>query len=76
MYTHKRKENKIMTRFERHINEIRNGADGIIILRERKAELLQTEKQGKAEKNGFRRNCLAQEFVKLQRECDELAELV
>ena len=76
MYTHKGKENKIMTRFERHKNEIKNGANGIIILRERKAELLQIEKQGKAEKNSFRQDCLAQEFVKLQREYDELAELV
>lgn len=65
-----------MTRFERHLNEIRNGADGIVILRERKEELDEIEKKGRAEKNGFRRECLAQEYVKLRREYDELSEMV
>lgn len=65
-----------MTRFEREKNEIRNGADGIVILRERKAELLEIEKKGRACKNGFRRECLAQEFVKLEREYNELSELI
>lgn len=65
-----------MTRFERELNEIRNGADGIVILRERKAELEALEKKGRAEKNGFRRECIAQEFVRLEREYNELSELV
>ena len=66
-----------MTRFEREFKEAQHDAGlGIVILMERKAELQELEKKGRAEKNGWRREILAQEYVKLQREYDEIAELV
>ncbi len=64
-----------MTRFEKDLKEARNG-DAIIILRERKAEIERLTREGKACKNGFRRQYLAQEVVRLTREYDEIAELV
>ena len=77
MYIPKRREKKTMTRFEREYREAQQDADlGIIILRERKAELQEIERKGRSEKNGFRRECLAQEFVKLQREYAAIEELV
>ena len=66
-----------MTRFEREYREVEQDPGmGIVILKERKAELEEIEKEGKACKNAFRRECLAQEYVKLKREYDELSELV
>lgn len=66
-----------MTRFERDYKEAQQDAGlGIIILMERKEELQEIERKGRAEKNSWRREILAQEYVKLQREYDELAELI
>ena len=66
-----------MTRFEREYKEAQKDAGlGIVILMERKAELEEIERKGKAEKNGWRREILAQEYVMLQREYNEIAELI
>lgn len=66
-----------MTRFEREYKEAQQDAGlGIVILMERKEELQEIERKGRAEKNSWRREILAQEYVKLQREYDEIAELI
>ena len=66
-----------MTRFEREYKEAQQDAGlGIIILMERKAELEEIERKGKTEKNSWRREILAQEYVKLEREYNEIAELI
>ena len=71
----KAQEDKAMTRFEIDLKEARDG-DAIIILRERKEEIERLIKEGKACKNGFRRQYLAQEVVRLTREYNKIAELV
>lgn len=66
-----------MTRFEKDYRAIKeNSVEAFEILRERKQELNETYKKGKAEKNGFRRQILANEFVKLSTEYDKLQELI
>ena len=42
--------------------------EGIMILRERKAELERIERQERKNKNRFRLECLAQEYNRLKRE--------
>lgn len=57
-----------MTKFERDAlagNEIE-------VLTRRKAEIEKLTKEGKACKNGFRRQCIAQEIAKLTREYDKI----
>ena len=46
------------------------------ILRDRRAELDSRWKKGKAEKNGFRRTCIAQEYTRLKKKYDELSEYI
>lgn len=46
------------------------------ILQARKAELERIEREGRATKNGFRHQCLAQEWTRLKREYDELDALI
>ena len=56
-----------MTRFEKDLQAVKKDPSlGTVILRERKAELDRLWKQGKAEKNGFRRQCIAQEYTRLE----------
>ena len=64
-----------MTRFERDLREARNG-DATIILKERKAEIERLTKEGRACKNAFRRECIAQEVVRLTREYNEIDSLI
>ena len=65
-----------MTRFERDYNGIKNGTeDAIIILQRRKEELKSLEEKGRREKNSFRRECIAQDFVKRTEEYNLLSEL-
>ena len=60
---------KDMTRYERELTALLRGeADGINILKERKAELDKLEAKGRREKNAFRRECLAQEYARLKME--------
>ena len=66
-----------MTRFEKDIKAVKADAvDGIEILRGRKAELDRIWKEGKAARNGFRQQCLAQEYARLKAQYDELCEMV
>ncbi len=63
-----------MTRFERDYNDILNGETWI--LRKRKEELEQIEAKGRASRNGFITQCLAQQYRKLKAEYDELDALI
>lgn len=66
-----------MTRFEKDLQAAKKDAmDGIEILRERKAELDGLWRKGKAEKNGFRRQCIAQEYARLKAQYEEISEWV
>lgn len=60
-----------MTRFERDYNEMNEGNE-IEVLKRRKAELEKLYKQGREEKNSFRRQCIAQEYTKLTAEYEKL----
>ena len=60
-----------MTRFERDLKDALAGNE-IEVLTRRKAEIEKLTKEGKACKNGFRRQCIAQEVAKLTREYDEI----
>ena len=64
-----------MTRFEKDIKEAREG-DASIILKKRKEELDSLIKEGKACKNAFRRQYLAQEVVRLTEEYNEIDKLI
>lgn len=66
-----------MTRFEKDLAAAKkDGMDGIEILRERRAELDSLWKKGKSEKNGFRRQCIAQEYARLEAQYNEISEWV
>lgn len=66
-----------MTRFEKDLQEAQKDPfQGVVILKERKAELDSLWKKGKAEKNGFRRQCIAQEYTRLEAEYNEISEWV
>ena len=60
-----------MTRFEKDYNEINEGNE-IEVLMRRKAELESLDKQGRSEKNSFRRQCIAQEYTRLKAEYEKL----
>ena len=51
-----------MTRFEKDIIEIEEGNE-IEVLKRRKAELDDLYKKGRCEKNSFKRQCIAQEYI-------------
>ena len=63
-----------MTRFERDLKEAREGNE-IEVITKRKAEIAKLIKEGKACKNSFRRECIAQEVAKLQNELNQIDEL-
>ena len=56
-----------MTTFERDYKDAQEGNE-IEVLTRRKAEIKRLTQEGKACKNGFRRQCIAQEVARLQRE--------
>ena len=60
-----------MTKFERDLRDALAGNE-IEVLTRRKAEIEKLTKEGKACKNGFRRQCIAQEVAKLTREYNEI----
>ena len=64
-----------MTRYEKDMQEALNG-NAMEVLKSRKAELERLTKEGKACKNSFRRQCIAQEVVRLQREYNAIDELI
>lgn len=64
-----------MTRFEKDMQEALNG-NATIVLKSRKAEIERLTKEGKACKSSFRRQCLAQEVARLQREYNAIDETI
>jgi hypothetical protein len=64
----------MMTRFERDRKDALEGNE-IEVLKRRKAEIEQLIREGKACKNGFRRQCIAQEVARLTREYNEIDSL-
>lgn len=66
-----------MTRFEKDKNTILNNInEGLEILRTRKEELNNLLHEGKTEKNSWRRDIIAQEYLKKQKEYNKLSELI
>lgn len=63
-----------MTRFERDYKDAREGNE-IEVITKRRTEIAKLTAEGKACKNGFRRQCLAQEVVKLTTELNKIEEL-
>ncbi|MBD5113569.1 MAG: hypothetical protein HDT42_13710 [Ruminococcaceae bacterium] len=61
-----------MTRFEKDLKDALEGNE-IEVLTKRMAELDKLEREGKACKNAFRRQCIAQDFCRLKREYEEIA---
>ena len=64
-----------MTRFDKDMLEALDG-NATEVLKRRKAEIERLTKEGKACKNSFRRQCLAQEVVRLQREYSAIDETI
>lgn len=65
------------TKFDKDLKLMETDADAsIMILRERKAQLERIERQGRACKNKFRLECLAQEYNQLKREYDALDQMI
>ena len=64
-------EDKATTTFERDYKEAQEGNE-IEVLTRRKAEIKRLIQEGKACKNGFRRQCIAQEVARLQKEYDKI----
>ena len=62
-----------MTFFERDLKDALEGNEREVLTR-RKAEIERLTREGKACKNGFRRQCIAQELAKLKKEYEEIAE--
>lgn len=63
-----------MTRFERDFKDAQEGSE-IEVLKRRKAEIERLTAEGKACKNGFRRQCIAQEVARLTAEYNKIDEL-
>lgn len=63
-----------MTRFERDFKEAQEGNE-IEVLKRRKAEIEKLTAEGKACRNGFRRQCIAQEVARLTAEYNKIDEL-
>lgn len=63
-----------MTKFEKDLVEIAEGNE-IEVMKRRKTEIEKLEKDGRCEKNGFRRICIAQELTRLKAEYSKLNEL-
>ena len=64
-----------MTRYEKDMQEALNG-NAMEVLKSRKAELERLTREGKSCKNSFRRQSIAQEVVRLQREYNAIDELI
>ena len=63
-----------MTRFERDINDAKEGNE-IEVLTRRKAEIEKLTAEGKACRNGFRIKCIAQEVARLKAEYNQIESL-
>ncbi len=62
-----------MTRFEKDLKDALEGNE-IEVLTKRKAELDRLEREGKACRNTFRRQCIAQDFYRLKKEYEQIEE--
>lgn len=60
-----------MTRFEKDVREMQEGNE-IEVLKRRKAELEELRRKGRCEKNGFKRQCIAQEYERKMAEYEKL----
>lgn len=60
-----------MTRFEKDLKAAQEGNE-IEVLTKRKAELDRLDKEGRACKNSFRKQCIAQEYTRLKAEYDKI----
>lgn len=60
-----------MTTFEKDLRDALEGNE-IEVLTCRKAEIKRLTDEGKACKNGFRRQCIAQQIARLQAEYDRI----
>ena len=60
-----------MTRFERDLKDALEGNE-VEVLSRRKTELDRLYKEGKSCKNGFRRQCIAQDYARLKAEYDKI----
>ena len=63
-----------MTRFEKDYRDALEGNE-IEVLKRRKAEIERLIREGKVCRNGFRRQCIAQEVARLQEEYNRIDEL-
>ena len=63
-----------MTRFERDLNEAKNGNEKEVLTR-RKKELKKLEEEGKTCKNAFRAQCIAQDYNRLKAEYLKISSL-
>ena len=63
-----------MTRFEKDMKDALEGNE-IEVLKRRKAEIERLTREGKACRNGFRMQCIAQEVARLTREYNEIDSL-
>ena len=63
-----------MTRFERDINDAKEGNE-IEVLTRRKAEIEKLTAEGKDCRNGFRIKCIAQEVARLKAEYNKIESL-
>ena len=61
-----------MTRFEKDLKDALQGNE-IEVLTKRKGELDRLEKEFRSTKNGFRRQCLAQDIARLKKEYNEIS---
>ena len=62
-----------MTRFEKDVKEMQEGNE-IEVLKRRKAEL--EELKRRCEKNGFKRQCIAQEYERKMAEYEKLDAMI
>lgn len=63
-----------MTRFEKDLKAAQEG-NGIEVLAKRKEELDRLYKEGRACKNSFRRQCIAQDYARLKAEYEKIDSL-
>lgn len=71
----KNTEGTNMTRFEKDVKEIMEG-NSVEVMMRRKAELEEIYRKGRCERNGFRLQCLLQDYRRLQAEYKKLDDMI
>lgn len=64
-----------MTRFEKDAKEIMEG-NSVEVMMRRQAELEEIYRKGRCERNGFRLQCLLQDYRRLQAEYRKLDDMI